>query len=140
MRVLLDTNIVLDFLMNRMPWANDATALWQASGAGKFEAYISAITPVNVFYIVRKSSGIALAQQIVTSMLASAAMYPIDRTVLRTALSLPFRDYEDAVQYASAVASGMDAIVTRDVSGFTNASLPILSPTDSLRQLRTGRR
>ncbi len=138
MRVLLDTNVVLDHLMNREPWANDATALWQASSAGDFDAFISAMTPVNIFSIARKSSGIVLARQIVMSLLAAADVCPIDQSALKAALALPFTDYEDAVQYASAVAAEMDAIVTRDPSGFSGASLPVLSPSDFLRQLRTG--
>ena len=52
-RVLLDTNVVLDFLLDRAPFADAAAALWQANDDGQIEAYISVITPVNVFYIAR---------------------------------------------------------------------------------------
>jgi len=136
MRVLLDTNVVLDHLLNRTPWANEATALWRASRAGEFDAFVSAITPVNVFYIARKSAGAVLARRITGSLLAAVDVCTVDQTVLRAALTLAFKDYEDAVQHASATAAQMDAIVTRDPAGYTNASLPILSPADLLRQLR----
>jgi len=53
-RVLLDTNVVLDFLLDRVPFADAAATLWQANDAGKITAYVSAITPANVFYIARK--------------------------------------------------------------------------------------
>jgi predicted nucleic acid-binding protein len=138
MRVLLDTNVALDHLMNRMPWANDATALWQAAAAGDFQPFISAMTPVNVFYIVRKSGGSVLARQIVASLLGATGVCAIDQTVLQAAFTSPLTDYEDAVHYASAIANGMDAVVTRDPAGFTNVILPILSPSDFLRQLRMG--
>lgn len=49
-RVLLDTNVVLDFLLDRAPFADAAAALWQANDDGRIEAYVSVITPVNVFY------------------------------------------------------------------------------------------
>jgi len=64
-RVLLDTNVVLDFLLDRAPFADEAAALWQANDDGRIEAYVSAITPVNVFYVARKLKGIETARQLV---------------------------------------------------------------------------
>lgn len=61
MHVLLDTNVVLDFLLDRAPFAEAAAQLWEAQRQGRFVAYVSAITPVNIFYIARKLRGIALA-------------------------------------------------------------------------------
>ena len=53
-RVLLDTNVVLDFLLDRQPFADAAAEIWRANEAGRIEAFVSVITPVNVFYITRK--------------------------------------------------------------------------------------
>ena len=69
-RVLLDTNVVLDFLLDRVPFADAAATLWQANDAGKITAYVSAITPANVFYIARKLKGVETARRLVE---------PIDR-------------------------------------------------------------
>jgi len=137
MRVMLDTNVVLDHLLNRVPWANDATALWQANGAGNFDAFVSTITPVNVFYVARKAVGAVLARQITGSLLAAVGICAVDQAVLRAAHALAFKDFEDAVQYASASDARMDAIVTRDPADFVGATLPVLTPADLLRQLRT---
>ncbi len=65
MRVLLDTNVVLDFLLDRPPFAEAAAYLWQANEEGRIEAYVSVITPVNVFYIARKLKGAPVAKQLV---------------------------------------------------------------------------
>lgn len=62
---------------------------------------------------------------------------PVDQMVLQTALTLPFYDYEDAVQHASAVGNGMAGIVTRNIKDFTGATLPIFSPSDLLSKLST---
>ncbi len=70
-RVLLDTNVVLDFLLDRAPFADEAAALWQANDDGRIEAYVSAITPVNVFYVARKLKGIETARQLVESLLVA---------------------------------------------------------------------
>ena len=114
MRVLLDTSVILDFLLDRLPFADAATAVWQANEQGRFEGYISAITPINVFYIARKIKDADVARQMVAGLLAACQVCLIDSLVLQSALALPLHDYEDAVQHASAFVSQMDAIVTRD--------------------------
>ncbi len=133
---MLDTNVVLDHLLNRAPWAHDATAPWQASSAEDFDACVSAITPVNVFYIARKSVGAVLARPITGSLLAAIGICPVNQAVFQAAHALAFKDYEDAVQHASASAARMDTIVTRDPAGYVSATLPVLAPADFLRQLR----
>lgn len=138
MRVLLDTNVVLDHLLKRAPWANDATTIWQASIAGEFDAFVSAITPVNVFYVARKAVGAVLARRITASLLDAVGVCAVNQTVLRAAHGLAFRDYEDAVQHASAFTAGVDTIVTRDPTEYVSATLLILAPTDFLRRLHTG--
>jgi predicted nucleic acid-binding protein len=135
MRVLLDTNVILDFLLDREPFAEAAAAVWQAGEEGRIEAYVSAITPVNVFYIARRLKDAAQAHQIVSGLLATCQVCLLDRAILLQALELPFSDYEDAVQHASAAASGVDAIVTRDADDYVAAALPVYSPTSFLEYL-----
>jgi len=60
---------------------------------------------------------------------------PINQAVLETALNLPFTDYEDAVQHASAVASGMHAIISRNLKDYSGATLPVYAPVDFLTQI-----
>ena len=86
--------------------SDDATALLAASRRGAFDGYITASTPINVFYHARKFRGIAVAHEVVTVLLAALPVCPIDGAIAQAALSLPFSDYEDAVQHASATASG----------------------------------
>ncbi len=136
MRVMLDTNVVLDHLLNRAPWADDATALWRANRAGDFDAFVSAITSVNVFYVARKAVGAVLARRTTESLLTAVGICTVNQAVLRAAHALAFKGFEDAVQHASASAARMDAIVTRDPTGYADATLPILAPADFLRQLR----
>ncbi len=113
--------------------ADDASALWRANGAGDFDAFISAITPVNVFYVARKGVGAVLARRITESLLTSVGICAVNRAILLAAYALAFKDYEDAVQHASASAAHMDAIVTRDPSGYTDATLAVLAPADFLQ-------
>ena len=110
MRVLFDTNIILDLFLDRAPFADEAAELWQANADGRLEGFVSAITPVNLFYIARRLRDRSVAFQAVQAVLAAMSVCHIDHTTLQTALTLPFRDYEDAVQHASATSNGLDAI------------------------------
>jgi predicted nucleic acid-binding protein len=134
-RVLLDTNVVLDFLLDRAPFADAAAALWQANDDGQIEAYISVVTPVNVFYIARKLKGTATARQLVESLLSACRVCAPDRSALLSALALPVKDYEDAVQVVSAQAEMLDALITRDPDDYKGVSLPVFSPAAFLGQL-----
>ncbi len=137
MRVLLDTNVVLDFLLDREPFAEAVTAVWEANRQGQVVTYVSAITPVNVFYIARKLQGAEEARQIVTGLLAECQIAVIDTKVLQDALTLPLKDFEDAVQHASAAHSQLDAIVTCDPRDYATSSLPVFSPAALLKMLPT---
>jgi predicted nucleic acid-binding protein len=135
MRALLDTDVILDLALERDPFVGAAEALVNAHEQGQFDAYIAPITPVNVFYIVRKTKGIAAARQSVSTIVDGFHICPIDEGVLKSANLLPLKDFEDAVQVAAAVASGLDAIITRNVDDYAGAPIPVYSPDDFLRQL-----
>jgi predicted nucleic acid-binding protein len=135
MRVLLDTDVIIDFLLERKPFFQAASDLLELNANGAFDAYISSITPINVFYIGRKIVGTARTRQGIDDLLKLVRVSPIDDSCLIRALGLPFADYEDAVQHASATAEGLDAIVTRNLDDYKNATLQVFSPADFLKRL-----
>jgi predicted nucleic acid-binding protein len=136
-RVLIDTNIVLDFLLQREPFFQDAELLFQAIDIGQVIGYVTATTLTDIFYISRRHTrNIEQARQAVLETLTVMAICPIDRGVLESAFHSGLADFEDAVQIFSAVAQGLDAIVTRDVQGFLSSSVPVLSIQELLIQVR----
>lgn len=136
MRVLLDTDVILDFLLERMPFFPAASELLELNANGTFDAYISSITAINVFYIGRKVVGAIKIRQGIDDLLRLVRVTAVDRASLIQALALPFTDYEDAVQHTSASAAGLDAIVTRNLSDYKNSTLPAYSPADFLNHLK----
>lgn len=130
MRVLIDTNVVLDFLQEREPFVENAARLFERIDAGEIEGFIAATTITNIYYIVRRAAGRAVAQDAITQVLSDLNICTVDLEMLEQALALNFEDFEDAVQYACAVTHSVDAIVTRDVSGFINAEIPVVLPED----------
>lgn len=136
MRVLLDTDVVLDLVLAREPFDHAARALFKLHEQGSIDAYIAAITPVNVFYIARKLKGVDEARLAVKLLPSSLTVCPLHKSILDEADKLPFTDYEDAVQHASATAGGLDVIVTRDAGDYKNATLPVLSPREILDKIK----
>ncbi len=138
MRVLIDTNIVLDFLLQRSPFFQDAELLFQAIDAGQLIGYVTATTLTDIFYISRKHTrSVEQARQAVSETLIAMVICPIDRAVLESAFNSGLVDFEDAVQIFGAVAQGLDAILTRDNKGFLSSPVPVLSIQELLQQLGT---
>ncbi len=136
MRCLLDADVVLDFLLERESFVAAAGELFELIAQGACGGYISGVTPAIVFYLMRKAKGLDKARQAISDLLIAFQVCPITQTVLEEAFALPFADYEDAVQHASAAAIGLDAIVTRNLGDYKNATLPVYSPLDFLNHLK----
>lgn len=137
MRILFDTDVVLDVIAERVPFAAAASELLDLSEQGLFEAYISGITPLNIFYIARKAKSTAELRQAIAQLLQAVRVCPVDHAALVSALTSPIADYEDVVQHASAEAIKLDAIITRNLDDYKNATLPVYSPLDFLNHLKS---
>ena len=135
MRVLVDTNIFLDDLLDREQFGTEAKALFEAIQSQRIEGYVSATTVTDIFYIVRKQKGIYIAKQAVSDILGGMKICTVDRSILETAIASNLPDFEDAVQLACAVFENLDVIITRDTQGFVGATLPILSAGELLQLL-----
>jgi hypothetical protein len=134
-RVLLDMHSVLDLLLNRPPWATDAVVIWNAHRQGTIEALLAAFSVSTIYYIVRRISSVADANQAIQKILTTLAIEPVERSTLIVAMTLPGPDFEDNLQIACASQAGADAIVTRDPRGFAASPVLVLSPTDLLSRL-----
>jgi len=136
MRILIDTNVVLDFLLQREPFFQDAEHLFQVVGNGQVIGYITATTLTDIFYIARRhTQSLEKARQAVSETLTAMDVCPVDRSVLESALNSNLVDFEDAVQVFSAVTQGLDTIVTRDAQGFLNSPLLTLSVQELLTRI-----
>jgi len=128
LRVLVDTNIVLDELLRREPWHTVAKPFWQARNDGQIVAYLVASSITDIFYIGRRHAGLASARQAVERCVRDFGLLPVDRVALEAALALPGPDVEDNVQIACAYLAGLGLIVTRDPEGFLHALTPVAEP------------
>ena len=130
-KIFLDTNVILDYLLARSPFDQEAKRFFVAAELGDIELYASALTFCNMSYIVRKIKTPAEFQLILADLLQLIAVTPIDGFVLQQAIAANYKDFEDAVQYQSALNTfGLTHLVTRDKADFTETSLPIFSPSE----------
>ena len=136
MRILADNDVVLDFLLERKPFYIEAKELLILAGLRKIEIYVAAITPVNAFYTMRKERDQETAFFAVSGLLKLVEVCNTDKSILQNAFTLGFSDYEDAVQCASAVTEGLDAIVTRNTKDYANSPIQIYTPAEFLEILR----
>jgi len=131
-RVLFDTNVVLDVLMQREPHVDAAAKLFALVDNGRIEGWVCATTATTIFYITAKGFGDRRAREQVRDLLGLFAVAAVDKSVLDSALNTGFSDYEDAVIHEAARASGATVIVTRDREGFADSSVPAMSPEELL--------
>jgi predicted nucleic acid-binding protein len=142
-KVLLDTNVVLDVLLSRLPWVAEAESLWRAAADGHLICCVFASAVTDIYYISRRLVGKEAAREVVRQCLQVLAILPGGEKELAGAYSLPLDDLEDALQVACASESHCEAIVTRDPAGFAGAAVAVLSPSElnaRLRQQRPGTR
>lgn len=135
MRILVDNDVVLDVLIKREPFYYESRKIFSLAASERVEIFIATITAINAFYTIRKEKDKDLAFEAIEGLSKLVAVCRTEANVLATALSLNFRDFEDAVQCASAIAEGLNAIVTRNKKDFANSPLPIYSPAEFVELL-----
>ena len=135
MRVLLDTNVVLDALLHRAPWHVDAEEIIRRSKPRVLDLAITSLTVMNLFYIGRKLVGAARARQDVRTCLSAFEILPVEGQTLFDADALPGMDFEDNVQIAAAVSAHLDYIVTRNPVHFAGSAVRVVTPSQFMALL-----
>lgn len=138
MRLLFDTNVVLDVLVDREPFSTRAVFLFSKVEKGELSGYLCASTITTIHYLATKVLGADEAKAQIGKLLNVFEVAPVNRSVLETALQWKFPDFEDAVVHESALHVGVHGIVTRELRGFKQATISIYSPEELIRILRVG--
>lgn len=130
MKVLFDTNVVLDFLLDRRPFAATATRLVARVERGELEGLLGATSLTTVHYLLGRALGKEAALDSVRDLLALFSVAAVDGRTLSLAADLSLPDFEDAVLHEAARLAGAHGIVTRNGDDFQGATLAIDSPED----------
>ena len=130
MRILFDTNVILDVLLDREPFSSSAAKLFSKVEKGEITGYVCATTITTLHYLTSKVIGADAAIEEINKLMMLFEVAPVNRAVLDAALTSGFKDFEDAVVHESGVHKETQGIVTRDLNGFKKSKIPIYSPEE----------
>lgn len=132
MRVIVDTNVVLDVLLARELFAEPASRIFALAEQSKIEASLCAITVTTIHYLLTQSLPRDDARRALRALLRLFEVAPVNRSVMEEALQSKIADFEDAVVEQAGRLSGAEAIITRDVKDFRSSIVKALDPAELL--------
>ena len=135
MKVLFDTNVILDLMLDRAPFAEEAERVLSLAEGGEVQGFVGATSITTIYYLATKVLGEQAARSATHKLLTIFEVAPIHREVLQNAFLLPFQDFEDAVLSEAASQVGAEAIVTRNTRDFRRSALSVYTPSDLLQKV-----
>lgn len=136
MKVLVDTNILLDVLTRREPHYQSGAQFWTLVKEDLVQGYISAISVNNLYYIIKKLTKQSIAEAFVDEVLSDFEVVPLTKDILRQARTRKGKDYEDLIQYFSAIHAGCEYIITRSKKDFPRMGIKLATPQEYFREMR----
>ena len=137
MRVLIDTNVILDWLMCREPFHEAARRVMEESVFGELEGYISAHSLTDLFYILRKDFDIAKRKSLLMFLCEKLQVIPENVEMIKAALKREdWKDLEDGLQMQCAKEKELDYIITRNIRDFEKSPVPVLIPEKLMEMYR----
>ena len=133
MRLLLDTNIILDIGLKREPFYKDSADVFTKIDNKTTFGFVTATTITDIYYIAKKDKGHSLAIEFIGNLIQFVDLIGIDKGIIIEALSSNLTDFEDSIQSIASSYNGIDFIITRNTKDFKNSSIKALSPVNFLR-------
>ena len=132
MKVFIDTNIFLDILCRREQFVDDALSIFDMAVDDRIELLISDLSIANIKYITRKEISTDKFYDLIQTFRPIFSIVPLGADVVDRAISLKANDFEDALQYFSAVQAGADCLITRNIKDFGFANMEVLDSSTFL--------
>lgn len=135
MKILIDTNVILDVLCNRAEFICDSSKVWKYCEVKQIEGYISALSIPNIVYILRKELTPQKTQQIINQIMMIFDVVDLKSSDLKNAAEMLSDDFEDAVQMCCASRIKADYIITRNIKDFKNSKVMALKPNELVERM-----
>lgn len=133
-KLFVDSDVVIDFFTDREPHASPASELFELNEQGKVKIYLSAISINNIYYIVRRFLGHKKTIEVVETLTEMTEIIGTTKKEIVQALKNNFKDFEDSVQYSSALTiKEIDAIITRNIKDYKKSSIAVMTPLNFLK-------
>jgi Predicted nucleic acid-binding protein, contains PIN domain len=133
-KLLIDTNIIIDLLAKRKSFYQEAQELFTLADERHLSLFISALTFANTYYILSRDLNADEARKIMIKFKTLVKILPLENKVLELALSSDFSDFEDAIQYYTALDNKLEIIITRNKKDFKKSKLPVLTAREYLKR------
>lgn len=137
MKVLFDTNIILDVLLDRKPFSEHALYLMSKVERSEINGFLCATTVTTIHYLLSKNLDKEKAITSINSIMSLFEIASVNRLVIENALKSKFTDFEDSVLHESARHAGAEYIITRNIKDFKKSQIPVFSPSEFLSILET---
>ncbi|WOG27753.1 PIN domain-containing protein [Endozoicomonas sp. 8E] len=135
MIILVDTNVILDVLLERSPFVASSSEIMGRVESGTVSGLLCATTVTTIHYLACKSIGKKRGHEAINKLLQIYQIAPVNQKILMFALASSFSDYEDSVLHASAIQAGAEAIITRNAKDFSHSDIPVFTPDELLLRL-----
>ena len=132
--VFVDTNIVIDLLQKRDEFYKEAQELFTLADRKKVKLYISALTFANTYYILSRFYSSDEGKKILSKFKVLVDVLPTTDKIIELALASDFKDFEDAIQFYTALENNSEAIITRNKKDFKNNLIPVFSAKEYLNK------
>jgi len=129
-KVFVDTDIIYDLLAKRDPFYSAAARLFTLADEGKVQIFISALSLANIHYLVSKQQSESQAKQILRKFKVLVRITPLTEKIIDLALNSEFEDFEDAIQYFSALQNDIEILLTRNLKDYKKAQISVLTAQD----------
>ncbi|MCX5885517.1 MAG: PIN domain-containing protein [Proteobacteria bacterium] len=138
MIVLFDTDVILDLLLDREPFADATARMFSKVEKGDITGYVCATTVTTIHYLASKAAGAGKSRKSIQRLISLLEVAPVNRAVLEGALEGKYDDFEDGVVAEAAHHVGAKAIVTRNVRHYRNSTVPAYLPGEILEMIMAG--
>jgi len=136
MKVFLDTNVMLDFLGERELFFESAEIIVNLADIGELTICVSALSFATCNYFLGKEFGLPIAKEKITKFKILSEIVALDEIIIEKSLTSNFTDFEDGLQYFSALKANCKHIVTRDLKDFKNSEIQVMTPTEFLASIK----
>ena len=137
MKIVVDTNMLLDFQAEREPYYRDSAVIWSLAESGRIDTNISSISFNNIVHIARKQEDAKKSFEAI--MFLRDVFKPVapDAQIINQAIDAKMKDFEDAIQYVSATRAQVDFLVTRNPDDFHHGPIPVCTPAEFVAMFET---
>lgn len=135
-RIFLDTNVMMDLLSARVPFYNSIAKITSLADNGEIKMIVSALSYTTVNYLLSKIDNVDITRDKLRKFKIISEVAVLDEEIIEKGLNSNFSDFEDAVQYFSALKANCKIIVTRNTKDFKESRLPIMTPEEFLASIK----